>query len=87
MDYAEQIMITHLMFQVVCKYGEKMGLLRKHRCDACDKSFKRIEELMQHKQVIHGRDSLYECKSCNMTFTNGEDFRAHARQRHSYKKK
>lgn len=64
-----------------------MGLLKKHKCDLCDRSFSRIEELMQHKQVTHGKNSLYECKACNITFTNGEDLKDHARKYHSYKKK
>ncbi|MBE44597.1 MAG: hypothetical protein CMO16_05415 [Thaumarchaeota archaeon] len=42
---------------------------------------------MQHQQIIHGNNSLYECKTCNMTFTNGEDLKAHARRYHSYTKK
>ncbi|NMJ86415.1 MAG: hypothetical protein EX285_00980 [Thaumarchaeota archaeon] len=62
-------------------------MLRKHKCNICDRSFIHVEELMQHQQIIHGNNSLYECKTCNMTFTNGEDLKAHARRYHSYTKK
>ena len=64
-----------------------MGLLKKHKCDVCNRSFAHVEELMQHQQVTHGKDSMYECKTCNIGFTNGEDLKAHARQYHSYRKK
>jgi len=62
-------------------------LLRRYRCGICYKAFRHTEELMQHEQVVHGKNSMYECKACNMTFANGEDLRLHARQYHTYKKK
>lgn len=62
-------------------------MLKRHKCEICDRAFRRVEELMQHQQVIHGKDSMYECRSCNMVFTNGEDLRGHARRYHTYDKK
>ncbi|MFQ5940855.1 MAG: C2H2-type zinc finger protein [Nitrososphaerales archaeon] len=62
-------------------------MLRRHKCDLCKRRFGRVEELMQHQQVIHGKESLYECGTCSMKFTNGEDLKAHAKRYHAYKKK
>jgi KRAB domain-containing zinc finger protein len=63
-----------------------MDLFKKHECEACGKKLKKIEELMQHKQVIHGKDLLYECKQCNVSFTGMEQMRNHAKKFHSYNK-
>ena len=63
-----------------------MHLLRKHICETCNRKFRRIEELMQHKQVTHGKDLLYECKKCNVAFTGMEQMRDHAKKFHSYNK-
>jgi KRAB domain-containing zinc finger protein len=41
---------------------------------------------MQHKQVIHGSDLLYECKPCNVSFTGMEQMRDHVKKFHSYNK-
>ncbi|GIU72187.1 MAG: hypothetical protein KatS3mg003_1666 [Candidatus Nitrosocaldaceae archaeon] len=61
-------------------------MFKKHKCDICNKSFKQIEELMQHMQVIHGSNSKYLCFECNKEFDNGEDLRAHVRAYHTYKR-
>jgi hypothetical protein len=39
---------------------------------------------MQHKQVIHGKDLLYYCKKCNMSFEGMEQMRDHTKKFHSY---
>lgn len=59
----------------------------RHRCELCDRSFRQVEELMQHQQVVHGKDSKYGCRTCNMAFSSGEELRQHARRYHSYAKK
>ena len=41
---------------------------------------------MQHEQVTHGKDLLYECKQCNVGFTGMEQMRDHAKKYHSYNK-
>ena len=43
------------------------------------------EELMQHKQIVHGKELPYDCKLCDLTFTNMQDMRAHLQRFHSYK--
>ena len=62
-----------------------MGLFKRIRCDSCDAKFSREEDLMNHKQVVHG--SLeYDCKECNRFFPSMEDMRTHLQREHSYKK-
>ena len=63
-----------------------MNLFKKSHCDKCDKTFSKQEELMTHKQIIHGKDSQYDCKECNRNFSNMEDMRTHLQREHSYKK-
>ena len=63
-----------------------MNLLKKHVCETCNRKFRRIEELMQHKQVTHGKDVLYECKRCGVAFTGMEQMRDHTKKYHSYNK-
>ncbi|MFN3654925.1 MAG: hypothetical protein ACK4TO_06315 [Candidatus Nitrosotenuis sp.] len=43
------------------------------------------EELMQHKQIIHGKDLPYDCKACNQNFSNMQDMRTHLQRHHDYK--
>ncbi|MCV0373748.1 MAG: hypothetical protein K5793_09385 [Nitrosarchaeum sp.] len=63
-----------------------MGLFKKHACEICQKKFSRQEEVMNHKQIIHGKDLKYDCKECNQFFSNMEDMRTHLQKEHSYKK-
>ncbi|NOJ27143.1 MAG: hypothetical protein DA330_03935 [Nitrososphaera sp.] len=62
------------------------GLFKNHECDKCGRKFRKIEELMQHHQVIHGKDLLYDCKECGVGFTGMEQMRDHAKKFHSYNK-
>jgi hypothetical protein len=48
--------------------------------------FHKIEELMQHTQVVHGKDILYYCKQCDVRFEGMEQMRDHAKKFHSYNK-
>ena len=63
-----------------------MNLFKKYLCNKCDKKFSKEEELMYHKQIIHGKDLKYDCKECNKDFSNMEDMRTHLQKEHSYKK-
>ena len=63
-----------------------MNLFKKYQCDKCDKKFSKQEELMNHKQIIHGKESQYDCKECNRNFSNMEYMRTHLQREHSYKK-
>ncbi len=63
-----------------------MGFFKKIRCDICDKKFSKEVEMMNHKEIIHGKDLEYDCKECNKYFSNMEDMRTHLQKEHSYKK-
>jgi hypothetical protein len=43
--------------------------------------------LMQHTQVVHGKDLLYYCKQCDVSFNGMEQMRDHAKKFHTYRKK
>jgi hypothetical protein len=42
---------------------------------------------MQHTQVIHGKDLLYYCKQCDVSFNGMEQMRDHAKKFHTYYRK
>ena len=63
-----------------------MNFFKKYQCDKCNKKFSKEEEFMNHKQIVHGKDSQYDCKKCNKEFSNMEDMRTHLQRKHSYKK-
>ena len=63
-----------------------MNFLKNIECEKCDKKFSKQEELMNHEQIIHGKDLQYDCKECNKKFSNMEDMRTHLQREHSYKK-
>ena len=63
-----------------------MGFFKKFTCDACNSKFSQQEELMNHKQIVHGKDLKYDCKECKKYFSNMEDMRTHLQREHSYKK-
>ncbi len=64
----------------------KVGFFNKIKCNVCDKKFSKEEEMMNHKEIIHGKDLQYDCKECNRYFSNMEDMRTHLQREHSYKK-
>jgi len=65
---------------------DKLRFFKKIKCEHCDKKFSKEEELMNHKQIVHGKDLKYDCKECNKYFSNMEDMRTHLQREHSYKK-
>ena len=64
----------------------KVNFFKKYQCNNCDKKFSKEEEVMNHKQIVHGKDTQYDCKECNKEFSNMEDMRTHLQRKHSYKK-
>lgn len=62
-----------------------MKFFKKYSCDVCGVKFSHEEDLMNHKQIVHGNNS-YDCKKCNKYFSNMEDMRTHLQREHSYKK-
>jgi hypothetical protein len=63
-----------------------IGLFKKNIRETCGRKFRKIEEMMQHTQVIHGKALLYDCKNCNMSFEGMEQMRDHIKKFHSYNK-
>jgi len=63
-----------------------LNFFKKKSCDKCNKKFSKQEELMNHKQIIHGRNLQYDCKECDKNFLNMEDMSNHLQKEHSYKK-
>lgn len=59
---------------------------RKIKCDKCSVEFSSQEKLMQHQEIVHGKDLPYDCRECNQNFSNMEDMRSHLQRHHSYKK-
>lgn len=62
-----------------------MKIFKKIKCDKCDLSFSSQEDIMQHQQIVHGKDLPYDCKACNKNFSNMQDMRTHLQRHHSYK--
>ncbi len=62
------------------------GFFKKFDCEICKRKFSRQEDLMNHQQIIHGKDLKYDCKKCNKFFSNMEDMRTHLQKEHSYRK-
>jgi DNA-directed RNA polymerase subunit RPC12/RpoP len=58
-------------------------MFKKHECETCGSKFGKIEELMQHQQVVHER-RLYTCSQCKVGFEGMEQMRDHAKKFHSY---
>jgi KRAB domain-containing zinc finger protein len=58
---------------------------RKIGCELCGSCFATHEELMQHKQIVHGKNLPYDCKACNRNFSSMEEMRTHLQRQHSYK--
>ena len=58
-------------------------MFEKLSCDKCGRKFRKVEELMMHKQIAH-ENKLYMCNECNMGFEGMEQMRDHAKKFHSY---
>jgi uncharacterized C2H2 Zn-finger protein len=63
-----------------------MGLFKKHICEICGRKFRKMEEMMQHVELGHGKGLLYDCKMCNVSFEGMEQMRDHIKKFHSYNK-
>jgi KRAB domain-containing zinc finger protein len=64
----------------------KLNFFKKYICATCGKKFRKVEVAMQHEQVMHGKDMLYDCKKCNVGFIGMEQMRDHVKKFHSYNK-
>ena len=68
------------------KYFYNRSLLRRIACEKCGKRFAKIENYMQHFQIVH-EDAMYECKQCNIKISGMEQMRKHVRANHRYSKR
>jgi len=64
-----------------------MNPFKRHVCRACNRRFRKIEEMMQHSQVAHAESLTYHCNACNLVFQGMQEMRDHIRKSHSYKPK
>lgn len=62
-------------------------IFKRNKCEGCGRSFRKIEELMQHEQVVHGTDKTYRCNSCGLEYFGMEEMRAHIMKFHRYSNK
>ena len=62
-----------------------MRFFKKFQCEMCQKNFSRHEELMNHQEITHFKNSPYDCKKCNENFDNMSEMRDHLKKKHSYK--
>jgi len=63
----------------------KMKFFKKIQCEICQEKFSQHEELMNHQEITHFKDSPYDCKVCNENFHSMSEMRDHLRKKHSYK--
>ena len=63
-----------------------LNLWKKFDCPLCNKRFRKIEDSMQHEQVIHGTGKIYTCNSCNLKFFGMQQMRDHIKKKHQYTK-
>ena len=63
-----------------------MGFFKKHACNTCNAKFSHKEDLMNHEQIVHGKDLQYDCKMCSKYFSSMEEMRTHLQREHSYRK-
>ena len=64
-----------------------LNLWKKFACPLCNKRFRKIEDSMQHEQVMHGTGKCYICNSCNLKFFGMQQMRDHIKKNHQYNKK
>lgn len=62
-------------------------LFKKHRCPVCDKKFRKVENLMHHRLLVHENSNSYDCSNCGKSFSDMDMLKAHIRKDHSFKKK
>ena len=62
----------------------KKGGGKKRRCDECNRVLASDADLMNHKQVFHGKDLKYDCRKCGKYFSSMEEMRSHLQREHKY---
>src|SRR5919106_426778 len=78
---------VYMQYQHKRKTSTATLLFKRSKCEECGKSFRKIEEFMQHQQVVHGKDKCYRCNSCGLEYFGMEQMRAHIMKLHRYTNK
>ena len=62
-----------------------MIFFKKFQCELCKQKFSHHEDLMNHQELEHFKNSPYDCKECNENFNSMSEMRDHLKRKHSYK--
>ncbi|KAK1342286.1 hypothetical protein QTO34_015042 [Cnephaeus nilssonii] len=68
----EEIHFANQLKRHMITHSEK----RPYRCEICNKSFKRLDQVGAHK-VIHSEDKPYKCKRCGKGFAHRNVYKNH----------
>ena len=60
-------------------------LFKSIKCNICNKKFSDEFNKMNHEQIVHGKDTKYDCKECDRYFSSMEEMRTHLQREHTYK--
>jgi uncharacterized C2H2 Zn-finger protein len=56
--------------------------MTRHKCDICDRVFTRKDNLVQHRDTVHGR-GRHQCSTCGKVFTRLSNLTRHYNTAHS----
>merc|ERR1712167_560461 len=70
--FARRCLLAHPSWPHICVFTRK----RNHECDACEKSFRRSDDLKKHMR-IHTNEKAYECDVCEMKFRHSSALKNH----------
>ena len=59
---------------------------RKHKCNACDKSFGQTYLLEKHKKIVHLGLRPFICDMCHEAYPTNSELRSHQRKAHNKEK-
>ncbi|XP_058452794.1 zinc finger protein 420-like [Malaya genurostris] len=71
----------HLRTHVESKHSESAVSKKQEFCDICNKGFTSARYLDVHKKT-HSEEKVYNCKSCDLKFSEKNDHRQHMKREH-----
>ncbi|KAH9376449.1 hypothetical protein HPB48_000104 [Haemaphysalis longicornis] len=54
---------------------------KRHTCDECQKTFRRLEHLVMHK-VTHTKEKKFQCPTCSQSFNRRSNLARHEMSKH-----
>ena len=57
---------------------------KNYKCDACEKSFTQLENLIQHVNRVHKDQKNHKCEVCEMSFSMAESLKRHINSIHDW---